>query len=76
MAALGDGGAGQLEIGRGGASAAGGTVEFRAAVRGHVVWALREIGSPSASAALAERLQVEDDAWVREEPELALARFT
>jgi epoxyqueuosine reductase len=44
-------------------------------VRGHAAWALGEIPSPSASAALAERLSVEDDSWVREELELALARF-
>jgi epoxyqueuosine reductase len=44
-------------------------------VRGHAAWALGETPSPSASAALAERLSVEDDSWVREELELALARF-
>jgi epoxyqueuosine reductase len=45
-------------------------------VRGHAAWALGEIASPSASAALAERLSVEDDSWVREELDLALARFS
>jgi epoxyqueuosine reductase len=44
-------------------------------VRGHAGWALGEIPSPSASAALAERLAVEDDSWVRVELELALAGF-
>jgi epoxyqueuosine reductase QueG len=43
-------------------------------VRGHAAWALGEIPCLPASAALAERLTVEDDAWVREEVELALAR--
>jgi epoxyqueuosine reductase len=45
-------------------------------VRGHAAWALGEIPSPSASAALAERLAVEDDSSVREELEMALARFS
>jgi hypothetical protein len=45
-------------------------------VRGHAAWALGEIPSSSASAALAERLAVEDDSWVRDELELALARFS
>jgi epoxyqueuosine reductase len=43
-------------------------------VRGHAAWALGEIPAPTVSAALAERLSGEDDAWVREELELALAR--
>ncbi|MBR9990600.1 MAG: tRNA epoxyqueuosine(34) reductase QueG [Gemmatimonadetes bacterium] len=43
-------------------------------VRGHAAWALGGILSSRASAALAERLDVEDDPWVREELELALAR--
>jgi epoxyqueuosine reductase len=45
-------------------------------VRGHVAWALGEIASPSASAALADRLEVEHDPGVRDELEFALARFT
>jgi epoxyqueuosine reductase len=51
-------------------------------VRAHAAWALGEVSSPSAAAAaaaaaaLAERLTVEDDSWVREELELALARFS
>jgi epoxyqueuosine reductase len=45
-------------------------------VRGHAAWALGEIGAPSAWSALTGRLDVEDDPWVREELELALARFT
>jgi hypothetical protein len=45
-------------------------------VRGHAAWALGEIPSLSASAALAERLSVEEDSWVREELELALARLS
>jgi epoxyqueuosine reductase len=44
-------------------------------VRGHAAWALGEIPSASATAALGGRLSVEDDSWVREELELALARF-
>jgi epoxyqueuosine reductase len=42
-------------------------------VRGHAAWALGRIGSESAAAALARRLRVERDAWVREELETALA---
>jgi epoxyqueuosine reductase len=34
-------------------------------VRGHAAWALGEIGSASASAALADRLDVDDDPWER-----------
>lgn len=45
-------------------------------VRGHAAWALGEGPSTSASAALARRLSVEEDAWVRDELELALARST
>jgi epoxyqueuosine reductase len=44
-------------------------------VRGHAAWALGEIPSASATAALGGRLSVEDDSWVREELKLALARF-
>jgi epoxyqueuosine reductase len=49
--------------------------DSEALVRGHAAWALGEIGSPSASAALVGRLDVEDEPWVREELEFALARF-
>jgi hypothetical protein len=42
-------------------------------VRVHAAWALGEIPSPSVPAALADRLAVEDDAWVREAMELPLA---
>jgi hypothetical protein len=44
-------------------------------VRGHAAWALGEIASPLASAVLIDRLDVEDDPWVRDEMALALARF-
>jgi epoxyqueuosine reductase len=44
-------------------------------VRGHAAWALGEIPSASATVALGERLAVEEDMWVREELELAPARF-
>ncbi|HEX7052050.1 MAG TPA: tRNA epoxyqueuosine(34) reductase QueG [Longimicrobiales bacterium] len=43
-------------------------------VRGHAAWALGEVGSPAAQSALAARLEVEVDDWVREEVELALRR--
>ncbi|MBI4505577.1 MAG: HEAT repeat domain-containing protein, partial [Chloroflexi bacterium] len=42
-------------------------------VRGHAAWALGRIGGPAATAALAARLAVEPDAWVREELAEALA---
>jgi epoxyqueuosine reductase len=42
-------------------------------VRRHAAWALGEIPSASATAALGERLSTENDSWVREEVELALA---
>jgi epoxyqueuosine reductase len=41
-------------------------------VRGHAAWALGQIGGADARAALAARLAVEPDAWVREEIGLAL----
>jgi epoxyqueuosine reductase len=47
--------------------------DSEALVRGHAAWSLGEIPFPSASAALAERLAAEDDPWVREELESALA---
>ncbi len=42
-------------------------------VRGHAAWALGRLGGPEATAALRRRLSEEDDPWVREEIELALA---
>jgi epoxyqueuosine reductase len=42
-------------------------------IRGHAAWALGRIGAEGASQALRGRLEVEEDAWVREELELALA---
>ena len=42
-------------------------------VRGHVAWALGRVGTPLARTALDARLLQEDDAWVREEIEAALA---
>jgi epoxyqueuosine reductase len=41
-------------------------------VRGHVAWALGRVGTEPARAALQNRLSNEEDAWVREEIELAL----
>lgn len=43
-------------------------------VRGHAAWALGEFGVGSARDALTALLQREDDAWVRQEAELALER--
>ncbi|HUF51651.1 MAG TPA: tRNA epoxyqueuosine(34) reductase QueG [Longimicrobiales bacterium] len=48
--------------------------DSEALVRGHAAWALGEIPAVSALAALADRMDVEDDPWVRGELELALAR--
>jgi epoxyqueuosine reductase len=42
-------------------------------VRGHAAWALGCIGTGSAVQALRGRLEIEADAWVREEIELALS---
>ena len=42
-------------------------------IRGHVAWALGRIGGEAAAAALAGRRAGEDDTWVREELDLALA---
>jgi epoxyqueuosine reductase len=42
-------------------------------VRGHAAWALGEIACPAATAALAGGRSTENDSWVREELELALA---
>ena len=42
-------------------------------IRGHAAWALGRIGSRQARGALEQRCAVEDDAWVREELDLALA---
>jgi epoxyqueuosine reductase len=44
-----------------------------ALVRGHVAWALGRIGTERAVAALREQGRAEEDPWVREEIELALA---
>ena len=44
----------------------------KALVRGHAAWALGQLGGDAARAALTARFAVEDDAWVREELELAL----
>jgi epoxyqueuosine reductase len=41
-------------------------------VRGHAAWALGRISSAGAEQALRDRLEVEEDAWVREEISLAL----
>jgi epoxyqueuosine reductase len=41
-------------------------------VRGHAAWALGRLGGTEATVALARRLDVEDDDWVREEIILAL----
>jgi len=41
-------------------------------VRGHAAWALGRLGGDAARDALRKRLDVEDDAWVREEVERAL----
>jgi len=41
-------------------------------VRGHAAWALGRLGGDAARDALTRRLDVEGDAWVREEVELAL----
>jgi epoxyqueuosine reductase len=42
-------------------------------VRGHVAWALGRVDTPESRTALESQLQLEDDAWVREEIEAALA---
>ena len=42
-------------------------------IRGHAAWALGRLGGAAARAALGAALRREDDAWVREECELALA---
>jgi epoxyqueuosine reductase len=42
-------------------------------IRGHAAWALGRIGAEGASQSLRWRLEVEEDAWVREELESALA---
>jgi epoxyqueuosine reductase len=42
-------------------------------VRGHAAWALGRLGGEVASEALRLRLEVEEDPWVREEIEMALA---
>lgn len=47
-----------------------------ALVRGHSAWALGRIGGDLARAALAQRLEIEQDDWVREEIALALNSFT
>jgi epoxyqueuosine reductase len=44
-----------------------------ALVRGHAAWALGRIGGSAAVEALKRRLEAEEDGWVREEIELALA---
>ncbi|HEU0016491.1 MAG TPA: HEAT repeat domain-containing protein [Longimicrobium sp.] len=41
-------------------------------VRGHAAWALGRIGTEAARQALRGRAEGEDDAWVREEIEIAL----
>jgi epoxyqueuosine reductase len=45
-------------------------------IRGHAAWALGRIGTEGAVQALRGRAEVEEDAWVREEIELALADRT
>ncbi|HZB95551.1 MAG TPA: HEAT repeat domain-containing protein, partial [Herpetosiphonaceae bacterium] len=42
-------------------------------IRGHAAWALGRIGGDTATMALQQRQIVEDDPWVREEIDLALA---
>jgi epoxyqueuosine reductase len=46
-----------------------------ALVRGHAAWALGRLGGDEALAALRERLGIDNDAWVREELELALGEL-
>jgi epoxyqueuosine reductase len=41
-------------------------------VRGHVAWALGQVGTAEAVQALSSRVEVESDGWVREEISLAL----
>jgi len=41
-------------------------------IRGHAAWALGCIGTEAARQALSGRAEVEEDAWVREEIDLAL----
>ena len=41
--------------------------DTEALVRGHAAWALGQIDSPAAFAALSSRLPIEEDTWVREE---------
>ena len=43
-------------------------------IRGHVAWALGQIGTEDANAALRGREKVEEDGWVREELDLAIRR--
>jgi epoxyqueuosine reductase len=45
-------------------------------IRGHAAWALGKIGADDARAALHARRAIEDDAWVREEIELALGEMS
>ena len=47
-----------------------------ALVRGHAAWALGRLGGDTSRVALAARLAVEDDAWVREELGLALSHIS
>jgi HEAT repeat protein len=41
-------------------------------VRGHVAWALGELGGKDATRALRKQLKIETDEWVREEIRTAL----
>lgn len=51
---------------------AAGLADEEPLIRGHAAWALGRIGAEAARQALRGRVEVEEDAWVREELELAL----
>lgn len=45
-------------------------------VRGHAAWALGELAGEESRRLLEDRLQVEEDGWVRSELEAALVRLS